>query len=493
MKIIPWALAALIALTGCQTESPVLLFTGESKDVTAYTGTVRCTAPPAPEDPKPDPLPDPLPDIIMLHGETVGIELPGPGCPTLTNLPPNMKAEVLEFREVETLQPSYLGARVGKYRDALVPCVTGEHGVWVDFTVAALAPPHPALAVNLLGKSILILPASVQARPLMPFYAAFQPDAFTDPSANVRDRAGPVREAIDRLRAHRIEPIHQWWNDYAPQNPDLYKDLNAHFDRMVIEGAIAPPMLVRYKHRVAGQPDDRPSDAALVAYEAAIQSGRWPQDSWAYVVDEGQDLASRKIVLQERSALYRRLAPSMDLWATWEEVPGTELLDGVWPVLDWFRAPERVQTYSKPYGLYTSCMAQGSCENGKIGTPTGTPLSVIEAPAMHLRMFPIVAYALGARRAMYFSLTKKTRAAFIPGGQYDEGGNGDGTATYLHNGRLEFSVRVKHWRAGMFDLEYLRLLGEDGSALVRSPRDWEKDPAKLQDLRIRLAKKMGAL
>src|SRR5690606_27860664 len=140
-----------------------------------------------------------------------------------------------------------------------------------------------------------------------------------------------------------------------------------------------------------------------------------------------------------------------------------------------------------------SCMAQGQCSDGGPREPTGTPLSVIEAPEIHLMMQPVMAYALGAKRAMYYTVTKRLRTAWEPGGQWNEGGNGDGTATYIHAGKPAASVRLKNWRYGQNTVEYLRALGRDGKDLVRSPKDWNKEHGPLDALRVELARKLGAL
>jgi hypothetical protein len=294
-----------------------------------------------------------------------------------------------------------------------------------------------------------------------------------------------VKESVAFIRGHLIEPIKQNLRTFPAIAPTA--DAPADHDSLVITGAIAPPMIIRDEGGAL------PSTAQLVAYEQAIQSGRWPKDSWAYVMDERQRDAGVQAELKRRSDIIRASAPSLQQWVTWEEVPAVRsLVDGFWPVLDWFKypAPEHYQEYTKPYGLYTSNMAH---LRPGVSSINSTPMSVIEAPPIHFQMFPVVVYALGGKRALYYSLTDRLRTAWEPGGQWWNEGNGDGTATYMVNGKLHASVRLKYWRYGQASVEYLRLLGEDGRAMVTSPFEWVRVDGPLRDLRVRLAKKLGAL
>lgn len=425
-----------------------------------------------------------MPDLILMRGETSEIrDTPNP-CPSFAQVE-GLTVEVLEPKPYQATHESYRGLPPGAYLDALPPCGSGHNGLWIDVTAARDAKP----GMRTLGKyRVLVLDAELPARTAMPFYATVNFDdvkrLYGADGDYLTKFGSQMIDWIRFVRAHRIEPMNQWPNLHAPENLAQFNEYGLDYRRFVIEDRLGPPMLVR--------PIVPVSSGTLQAIERNIQSGVFPADSWGYVWDEGQpgDLA----LLTARASLMRQLAPSLKRWATWEplqEVRAT--LDGFWPVLDWFGAHVPVTGYAGLHlGLYTSCMAQGSC-HAEGGNASGTPLSVVGSPEIHQRMFPVVGYALGAERIQYYTLTKRLNTAWDAGGQWNEGGEGDGTALYALERKPVASVRLKAWRKGMNDLEYLRLLGEDGRALVTSPKEWNKVHAPLDDLRARLARKLGAL
>lgn len=422
------------------------------------------------------------PDLILLKGETAEIELPPGPCPTVQD-DLNLSTEVLERRAITTTRPSFFGAAVGEHLDALVPCQTGEKGVWLDVTASRSAIPGRYLVA---GKTVLILSKELSVRPPLPFYAALNFDdvkRLWGADGDYLTKFGrQMHDWVRFVRAHRIEPTHQWPQAHAPADMNTFREFGLTYKSLVLDDAIAPPMVVR-----AGP---APSPEQLRAIQGYIQSHFFEPDVWAYTWDEGQPAALTSLLA--RAKLIRDHAPSLKQWATWEPLPEVfPILDGFMPVMDWYGLNVK-PPYQKPWGLYTSCMAQGSCHEGG-AKPTGTPLSVVEAPTIHLRMFPVVAYALGAQRILYYSLTKYIDRVWTPGGMFNEGGNGDGTVLYHLDKQPIASVRLKFWRKGMNDLEYLRLLQEDGKLLVTDARVWNKEHAPLDALRTRLAEQLGEL
>jgi len=447
-----------------------------------YTGPIQPTPP--------DPI---TPDLILLKGETSEIRVAS-GCPTLTP-PAGLSIELFEYKSVTTTHPSYIGATIGAQKDALVPCVIGLEGAWIDVTAARDATP----GVYKLGAyNVLVLNAALPTQPTMPFYGeivsatVWQLENIPDDGQHNMQKAQAIKDWSTFLRKHRIEPIKQWIKTYSPSNLESDPAPGADFLSVIVKDAIAPPMLVRYEST------STPSVASLQALEAAIQSGKIPSSAWGYVRDEGQLGPDGKTsqpnlaALLQKSALYRQYAPSMKQYSTWVEIPELAPLDGTWPVAEWFLDPRFTVPYTKPYGLYVGCMSQGRCAPGPASNPTGTPLMVLDSPEIHQMIFPVMAYALGAQRAMYYRLDKKIKTAFQLDGQYDEGGHGDGTMLYYQGGP-QASARLKAIRYGSNSVEYLKLLGEDGHDLVQDTRHWIKDKTLLNNLRNKLAKKLGAI
>jgi hypothetical protein len=481
-------IAILFSIMGCETQ-PIsdtkILYPGDRY----VAGGVEVSCAPDPLEPPVDPKdPDPVakaPDLILLRGETSEIRLPPGECPSFAAAA-GLTVEVLEPKPYEATHESYSGLPAGQYLDALPPCGSGHNGIWLDVTAARDAAP----GIRRLGDlEVLVLEEEIAARPAMPFYATVNFDdvkRLWGADGDYLTKFGPqMLDWIRFVRAHRIEPMNQWPGLHAPENLAQFNEYGLDYRKFVVEGALGGPQLVR--------PNVPVSATTLQAIERQIQAGALPTDSWGYVWDEGQPGSLPE--LAARAALMKNNAPSLKRWATWEPLADVRpLLDGFWPVLDWFGAHVPPAEYSGlRFGLYTSCMGQGRCHDGPVANPSGTPLAVVGSPEIHQRMFPVVARALGAERIQYYTLTKHLVRAWQPGGQWNEGGEGDGTALYALDQKPVASVRLKAWRKGMNDLEYARILGYDLKQLVRSPRDWSKDHAPLDELRLALARKFGAV
>lgn len=438
-----------------------------------------------PEELEPEPPVAKAPDLILLKGETSEIRLPAGPCPSITP-PSGIFTEVLELRPYTATHESYRGLPAGEYLDAVAPCTTGERGLWLDVTAARDAKPG---LYEVAGKDVLVLDAELPEKPTMPFYAAVNWDDVKrlwgrDPHASVFNRQ--MLDWIRFARAHRIEPFVQFPTLHAPEDLRIYNEFGIDYREMVINGAIAPPILVR--------PNVPVTDSTLQAIERRIKDGTFPKGSLGYLWDEGQPGSLAQV--RARAEAARIHAPSLRRFVTWEPLPEIRSLYDVFvPVLDWRGAHVPVSDYAGvSYGHYSSCMAQGRChDSGSPANPSGTPLMVVGSPEIHQRMFPIVVHALGGEFALYYTLTKHVDTAWNPGGQWNEGGEGDGTALYAIDRKPVASVRVKGIRKGMNDIEYARLLGFDLKQLVTSHRVWNKEHAPLDDLRVQLAKKLGAL
>jgi hypothetical protein len=443
--------------------------------------------------PSPSPSPASAGAIPALPGETITLELP-PQAPIALGASSSVPADFafFEMREVETLQPSFIGAAVGKYRDALVPTTTtGAYPVWVDVAVRATATPG-VYPFTLAGKLYSIQVRSTPIKRQFPFYMELTSRdvwrAFNLPD-HVSHEARVTKKFIDLYRAHLLEPIKQdlvaWPTVKADGTLDYdrWQEYGASLRQLVLTGNLYPPLILRWN------PTTRPGDALLKAIQAGLASGTLPPGSWYYLWDEQELQAGVKAEGQARAQSARTLAPSLKIMATWrQDAALLPLVDYFSPVVDWYDPSNLTR---KPYWLYTSCMAQGSCANGSPANPSGTPMMVLDAPAIHAQAFPVVAYALGASTGFYYKGTKKVPSAWTTGGQYDEGGNGDGTLVYPGaNETAVASVRMKRLRQGLQLVNVLMQVPDQAwvkaelAKLVQGAKSWSKDPAAYEALRI---------
>lgn len=477
-------------LTACETPpvaDSVEIYNDHSQVVAGVN--VSCVPEPiAPPDivPEPEPPVAQAPDLILLRGETSEIRLPAGPCPTFASVA-GLSVEVLELRPYTATNESYRGLPPGQHLDAVAPCSTGERGRWIDVTAARDSAP----GIKILGDyRVLVLDAELPVRPTMPFYAAVNWDDVKRLWGSQGDYATvfnrQMLEWVAFARAHRIEPFVQSPFLHAPENLAQFNEFGINYRELVIDGAIAPPILVR--------PIEPVSNSTLQAIERRIQDGTFPQGSLGYLWDEGQPGSLAQV--QARAQAARLHAPSLRRLVTWEPLPEIRALYNVFvPVLDWRGSHVPVSDYAGlSIGYYSSCMAQGRCHNSEpVANPSGTPLMAIGSPEIHQRMFPVVVHALGGELALYYTLTKHVDTAWQTDGQLNEGAHGDGTGFYALDRKPVASIRVKGIRKGMTDIEYARLLGFDLKSLVQSPRQWNKEHAPLDDLRVQLARRMGAI
>ncbi len=392
--------------------------------------------------PTPTPLPSPTP-VPSVTASPSPVPSPSPSAtasPTpIPTIPVGIRYKV---KTVTTTKPSFQGAPIGQIGDVLVPDPAGE-------IVDALPPPRA-----------------------FPFYAELQFDnigkayKIADLSENTKQRADIVKKFIKVSRDHGIEPIKQNIGLY-PMDWDKYSTYGGSFRQLVIEGAIYPPCVLRAADTIP------PPVEFLQKLEAAILSGELPKGSWGYAYDEPRDLAA----LITRLKLIRQHAPHLAIMVTTNpraELAG--LVDQLYPIFEsGFPAGF--------FGFYGSCSSQGSCENGTVGIPTGSPMMTLDAPAIHAFAYPIVGYAMGAKAGLYYNMTEAVETALLPDGQYLHGGQGDGTLIYAGDNFTPWpSMRMLRIKQGLAYLEALRTTPDGGKAklasLVQSWKVWEKDRAK---------------
>jgi hypothetical protein len=410
----------------------------------------------------------------------------------------NTAAAVGTFFKIKTFtttQPSFQTARVGDYLDPLVPTTQACPGdlIWSDLTI----PTSAAAGSYVLpyGLNLTIWKMTMPAKPTMPLYinlSGYQTMLAHGVANNVTNQGSLTRAYVNAYRAHRVEPFGHMVTVYPALNGDGTLNLDqwsangASYRQLVLDGAIAPPMLF------IPNPGNAPSINLLTALDAAIVAGTIPTGSMAYVWDEGEGDPSATASALARAQLVKQNAPHINVMTTRRPDPAFDpYVDTYFPVLDVFTTG-----WSKAYGLYTSCMAQGSCTDNQPRNPTGTPMMLIDAPTVHPRAFLWVNYKLGAKSTLYYNATEKLSSAWT--NQYFAAGNGDGTLIYPDKTALtpDMSIRMKMLRQGSFDLEYLNWAKASGIGYVdpvTDERTWSQSFDSYQETRDRLGTQLDAI
>jgi hypothetical protein len=309
-------------------------------------------------------------------------------------------------------------------------------------------------------------------------------------------QAGLTRNYVAAYREHRIEPYGQSIFNYPPLvikdegvesdlDWDLFAQFGASYRQLVFEGAIAPPILF------LPDPKNPPPRNVLQAIGKAIKRGEVPKGSMAYVWDEGEESPLMTERALSRAKWVKELAPGIRVMLTRAPSPGfLKYVDVFFVLQNLFSVPE-----GKPFGLYVSCVSQGSCVNGVRGYPSGTPMMVLDAPTIHPRAFLWLNHRLGASFSLYYNATQMLTTAWTH--QYAFGGNGDGTLLYpdLHEGIPDVSIRMKMLRQGSFDVEYLTWAEKAGihyQSPVKNQFQWSPRFSDYQRLRDELGTKLDA-
>lgn len=395
------------------------------------------------------------------------------------------------FREawVKTLMPSYQGARVGDYPDALIPCDKAQATITRMKVLNSASPLRTDVRIGEQLKPVEVLPVELD-RPF-PMYAELQsrncllahglPDHVS--------YQGPITDKYCReLRRFGIEPIKQGITVYPTIDVNQWSEYGASFRQLVLDNAIHSPCLF------GPNPGNRPTLDNLKRLNQNYPG------KWVYLWDEGEGNPSLTASALDYCKWVKANAPDLKVMVTrqWSE-EFAPFVDYFCPVIDWFDSADKVRatSYTKPYGLYTSCMAQGNCANktdpANVRPASGTPMMVLDAPAVHRVAFPIMCQQLGASFALYFNTTQKLKSAWVEGGQYSEGGNGDGTLFYPgENGFPVPSRRLAELHIGL----QIAQLASKASGLgvpspIAGPYAWSQDVNEYEKYRVGLLKALA--
>lgn len=411
--------------------------------------------------------------------------------------------------QVKTLMPSFKGALPGFYEDPLQPVVTMEMGqrYWIEAKLTA---------VGKVCGSFFCLTTKAGPMKTMPFYAELglsqigAAHGFPDEGQFQTQRFAMAMKYRKLMRDNGVEPMKQYYlplpaltSDGKKLNLD-YKQFDGvpglTFREMVLDDAIAPPMIIgpnntsfepltvgaklswqNYGWCVTSAQIDaaaivtqematcRANSAAnyIAAVKASKLAGDLPAGSWIYAWDEGEPTLDARALAQAK----RLKDTGLEIMETRNVTePFKPYVTQFYPVM-LFVKPEWVPFMG---GSYEACMAQGNCANAtdisQVNPPNGDPMFVLDAPAAHPRAFAWVLHKLGAQRGLYYMADLRLATAWQAGGQYNEGGNGDGTFLYPgKDGNPWPSLRLKRLYRGLQDVWYLN---HGGTNLVTTSKVW---------------------
>lgn len=439
--------------------------------------------------------------LVLSRNEWTGRILSIASCENFSTIAPQgVTLKLFKMHEITTVTPSYTGARVGKYFDAISesPCQAGF--MWLDVGVAKeLSAGSYSAKVGDLEISLTVKNFMMPDRPSMPMYSGLQPYRVIlghklSGSTHVSVQGPLVKRYVDLLRAHRIEPFAQ--SIVRPQvkadgllNLDLWQEFNASYRQLVIDGAIAPVAAMVF------DPSFAPADSYLEAVERTIKAVPGLSNAWYYLWDEPTTAQIPTVI--SRLTQIKAKAPSLrTMVTTAPQANMAGLLDHPVQIFDYFGRSGHWSDWTMfpNYWLYGACPSHGSCANGFTANPTGTPDLMLDQPTIHARMFPLLAAAMGAKAVLYYTVNESYGQIDPWANQYLFGGNGDGTLVLPGiTGERGFaeqtpvaSLRLKMIRQGMYDVEYfLRAGSADRQLLISNPFTWAKSHDAVEQMRMR--------
>ncbi|HUB10277.1 MAG TPA: hypothetical protein VMB50_24950 [Myxococcales bacterium] len=264
-----------------------------------------------------------------------------------------------------------------------------------------------------------------------------------------------------------------------------------------------------------------PSAASYQAWAAALATESWSSLGFVWAADEPGAGASTWSGAQATLAAVQAAAPGLPTLVT-TNIDDAEA-NGVVPsilvpvvnemddVSGRFAGDQRASYDSFVAGggalwMYQSCMSHG-CAFGGDPTQTGWPSYMIDASGVRNRAMQWADFAEQVTGELYYETVMAYELGNPWQGQYNFGGNGDGTLFYpgspaVIGGQSEVplpSIRLKEIRAGLEDYEYLALcaaLGDPATAMaqartvVPSVHAVNPDPNALRAARAALAQRI---
>lgn len=390
-------------------------------------------------------LPEPAPSVVgaslkrVMQNEVLGFIVRQPKG---TEIPTG--ATVFEIKTVKTLMPSFKGARVGDHEDPLVPATSIDptKSYWVDFKPTATG------SYKILGTTVSVEMTAQVYKQTIPFYMELQfnqvskAHGLADEGTTLTARGALNKKYRDLYREHGIEPIKQaivW----TPADLNQYSAQGASYKQTVIDGAIAPPCLL------GPTPGRLPTQAQVQLLQTAAPTG------WFYAWDEGEGTLDDEALTAAKTI--KGFGGRVYITRQWSSV-FAPFVDLFVPVFNFLQDPYKVSltAYAGNFGTYVSCMSNGNCVNKtdatQVAAKTQFPMMVLDAPFGEAKRFVTESAALGAKMLLYFNGTQRLPTAWADGGQYNEGGNGDGNLVYNCGDNACGSLRMKQIRLGLQDV-----------------------------------------
>lgn len=495
--------------------SPLLPSPSPSPVVTP-TATPSPSVKPSPSASPTQPSPTPSPSVGMLPSvslfgkinEAVRLEV----APTVNCDPPTiagLKIEAFEEKAVTTTVPSFQGAAVGAYADALFPVAHLTAGLqyWI-----AVTPLQSGVFSGVIANQpfkMTGLNATMKAKPGIPIYSQMVTDSIMK-AHNIADTGTTLSYRCALYNAYRalmrssgrIEPIWDFINQYPAVTSTGHVDLNSPFPGSGCEygvskltGNIAPPNL--------WGPGPGASQALLQAVQADLTSGALPSGSWSYDCDESNCPTTSTLSIAQLRTQY---APALKGMMT--GLPSASVTSGgtTYQLSSYFQEFFSVENQAPTgvagaFGYYVSCMSQGNCSNqtsASVNPATVFPMMVLDAPEVNAVAFPLTVQADGGKAGLYYASTQMLPTAWNAGGQYYSGGNGDGTLLYPGlTGMKGLTTDIPVPSRRLFNIRYGSYLADyvvDGKAAgctftnpVSSGQSWSKNLADYEAMRKAIA------
>ena len=400
---------------------------------------------------------------------------------------------------VKTIKPSWADAKTGYYDDVLMPVDTPDIAASIS-AITVLPGATTGLRVfQTATQEPLVLDIADKSLPLertFPFYSEVNSydclQAFSIRGGLAPNRKGDddqlqfsiTHHAVSLARQFGIEPVKQSINWFAdpmiPADEVITLMNNYKYDDLVFQGRIAKPIIFcgSWDFDASWQQKNPTVPYHPNATFLAEVNRRAPQGTMAWCADEprlpGDDAGMPVPEAIKRVKHVLQHAPRLIPMIT----TGENSLQELRALADKEKLPIRyciVQNHDSPLllpgakGSYFSCMAQGCNDYDPSDASdkppkkrTSFPVAVVEGcPITDFQRAIKLAYENKALFALYYKITKRLKHCWLDGGIYNEGGNGDGTAMYIHprTGLAIPSVRMMHWHIAQQEIEKQMLAG----------------------------------
>jgi O-antigen ligase len=443
-----------------------------------------------------------------------------------------LKSKFYDLPPVNTENPSFPGAYVGKYLDPAVPlsgpvCFKDENYHWLLGEVnipQATVPGTYSGKVNFGGKTVdiklKVWKMSVPIKPSLPGYSEMTPwfSLLGHHGKWSEDEAELAQAYIAAMSEHRIYPLKSF---VAPLEIKTA-------GQPLLEISEKPSPKSSFKSITLNRPswayfdfptigssgfekiDFEKAKIYFTAVENTLKEIGRPDKAIVYLWDEPKPEAMPDLL--KLSKLVDTVAPSLKQLVTITfDSTLANTVDIFAPVMDQFDnpdypSPKAYQEFKRKdpkheVWWYVSCMSHG-CEALR---DSGMPDMVIDRPASYIRSISWLSMKYQIDSFLYYSVNNGYQ--YYPKRDpwkslWDFSGNGDGTLFYpgragergLERETPIASLRLKLWRESSYDADYIKWMNslkdkpewwnKEFNTLVKNTTEWSKvysDYRKLRD------------